>query len=201
MVSSNGRLCLTFALIVGCLLAACVTRDVGLKYTAPTTAAAASANAPAVTAGSFIDQRGEPATWLGAIRGGFGNPIKTLDADTSVSALVQTAFADGLRARGFRTTAGTRAYQVAGIIKKLDCSQMARREAHAIVEVSVYESASGKQLFTRTYTADNLEGSLLALNTGVFASVDTLRALAEKTLAQVVDQALDDTALRSVLQP
>ena len=87
------------------------------------------------------------------------------------------------------------------MIKKLDCSQYARREAHAEIEVSVYDTPGGKALFTRTYTADNLDGSLLALNTGVFASVDTLRALAEKTLDQVVDKALDDSALRNVVEP
>ena len=201
MHSANRNFCLLTALICAGALAGCVTRDVGLKYTAPTTAASASAAAPVVTAGSFIDQRGEPATWLGAIRGGFGNPLKTLDAIPSVSSLVQTAFTDGLRARGFKATGGARAYQIAGVIKKLDCSQMVRREAHAIVEVSVYDTSGGKELFTRTYTADNQEGSLLALNVGVFASVDRLRALAEKTLSQIVDQALDDSALRNVMQP
>ena len=182
-------------------LTGCVTRDVGLKYTTTTAAAAASPTAPAVSAGSFIDQRGEPPTWLGAIRGGYGNPVKTLDATPSVSSVVQTAFADGLQARGFKTSGSAKAYQVAGVIKKLDCSQYVRREAHAEIEVSVYASSGGKALFTRTYTTDNLEGSLLAVNTGVFASVDTLRALAEKTLDQVVDKALDDSALRNVMQP
>ena len=67
--------------------------------------------------------------------------------------------------------------------------------------MSVYDTSGGKALFTRTYTADNLEGSLLAVNTGVFASVDTLRTLAEKTLDQLVDKALDDAALRNVMQP
>jgi hypothetical protein len=61
--------------------------------------------------------------------------------------------------------------------------------------------SGGKALFTRTYTADDLEGSFLALNTGVFASVDTLRARAERTLDQLVDKALDDSALRNVMQP
>lgn len=182
-------------------LTGCVTRDVGLKYAAPTSATSAGVTAPAVSVGSFVDQRGESPTWLGAIRGGYGNPVKTLDATPSVSSVVQTAFADGLHARGFKASSDGKAYQVAGVIKKLDCSQYVRREAHAEIEVSVYDGSGGKALFTRTYTADNLEGSLMALNTGYFASVDTLRALAEKTLDQLVDEALDDSALRNALHP
>jgi len=151
--------------------------------------------------GSFIDQRGESPTWLGSIRGGYGIPLKTLDATPSVSSLVQTAFAEGLHARGFKASGGVRTYQIAGVIKTLDCNQYVRREAQVEIEVSVYDTASGKALFTRIYTAYNLEGSLLALNTGYFASVETLRALAEKTLDQVVDKALDDSALRNVMQP
>jgi uncharacterized lipoprotein YajG len=180
---------------------ACSTHAVGLKYAAPPTAAAASATAPAVSVGSFIDQRGEPPTWMGAIRGAFGEPVKKLDATPSVSALVKTAFADGLQARGFKVSGGAKAYQVAGVIKRLDSSQFVRREAHAEIEVSVYDTSGGKALFTRTYTADNQEGSLTAWDTNYFGSVEKLRALAEKTLNQVVDKALDDSALRSVLQP
>jgi uncharacterized lipoprotein YajG len=195
------KFCLLTILVSLGPLTGCVTRDVGLKYATNATATPASVTAPAVSAGSFVDQRGEEPTWLGAIRGGYGNPIKTLDATPSVSSVVQTAFSDGLQARGFKTSGNAKAYQVNGVIKKFDCSQYVRREAHAEIEVSVYDTAGGKALFTRTYTADNLEGSLLAVNTGVFASVDTLRALAEKTLDQVVDKALDDSALRSAMQP
>jgi len=41
----------------------------------------------------------------------------------------------------------------------------------------------------------------MALNVGVFGSVDTLPALAEKALSEVVDKALDDTALRNPMRP
>ena len=65
--------------------------------------------------------------------------------------------------------------------------------------VAVFEASTGKQIFTQTYTADELEGSLLALNVGAFGSVESLRALAEKALNEVVDRALDDTALRNAM--
>jgi hypothetical protein len=43
-----------------------------------------------VGVGSMADQRGETATWFGAIRGGYGNPLKKLEATPSVSVVVQT---------------------------------------------------------------------------------------------------------------
>ena len=148
-------------------VAGCVTDTVSLGYK-PSAAIAAANSGVVISVGTFVDQRGETPTWIGAVRGGYGNPVKTLQTDKPVATLVQTAFADGLRARGLLAT-------------------------------SVFDP-SGRQVFTQTYTADELEGSLLALNTGVFGSVDTLRALAEKALSEVVDKALDDTALRNSMR-
>ena len=88
-----------FAIVVT-TLSACGTTNVGLKYSAPPTVAQASTRAQPLLVGNFIDKRGEPATWLGAIRGGFGNPLKNLESDKPVADLVKAAFADGLRARG-----------------------------------------------------------------------------------------------------
>jgi curli biogenesis system outer membrane secretion channel CsgG len=79
--------------------------------------------------------------------------------------------------------------------------EVTARVAHAVIDVSVIEVSTNRQLFAQTYTSDELDGSLLALNVGVFGSVDTWRAVADKALTEVVDKALDDTALRSSLQP
>ena len=126
------------------------------------------------------------------IRGGYGNPLKTLEATQSISVLMQTAFSDGLRARGLQSS--NAGYQISGVIKKFDCSQLVN-EAHAEVEVSIFELSTGNRVFNQTYTADELDGSLLTA-AGIFGSVESLRALAEKALTEVVDKALEDTALR-----
>lgn len=195
---STRRIIQVFALVMQLpIVAGCVTDTVSLAYK-PAGQAARVSSGTAVSVGSFVDQRGETSTWIGAVRGGFGNPLKKLETDKPVSTLVQTAFTEGLRARGLLGT-GAGAYQISGVIKKLDCSQYERREAHAIIDVSVFDP-SGKQLFTQTYTADELEGSVVALNVGVFGSVDRLRAVAEKALTEVVDKALDDTALRNAMR-
>jgi len=195
---STSRVIKTLALVLLLGMAAgCVTDTVSMGYKSGGQITPDNSGA-AASVGTFLDQRGETPTWIGAVRGGYGNPLKTLETDKPVSTLVQNAFSDGLKERGLLAT-GPGAYQISGVIKKLDCSQYVRREAHAIIDVSVFDP-SGKQVFTQSYTADELQGSLMALNVGVFGNVDTLRLLAEKTLDEVVDKALDDTALRNAIR-
>jgi uncharacterized lipoprotein YajG len=179
-------------------LAGCGTTNVNLKYSPSTPFMKVPPTATPVNVGSFLDQRGEPPTWLGAIRGGFGNPLKVLESDRPVAELVKDAFTEGLRARGVPTDADA-PYQVTGVIRKLDCSQYVRREAHIQIELTVVEKST-QQRFTRLYKSDNVDGSLISLSTGVFASVDDLRAVLEKTLRDVVDQALEDSELRTALR-
>jgi uncharacterized lipoprotein YajG len=190
--------CILSVLLVA-TLSACGTTSVGLKYAAPPSVAQASARAQPLMVDNFADKRGEPATWLGAIRGGFGNPLKNLESDRPVSELVQAAFADGLRARGVTPNQPTSQFQITGIIKKLDCNQIVRREANVEIEVAVIDKA-GKQRFIKTYSASNLDGSVVNMSSGVFGSVEDLRATLEKTLRETIDKALDDSAMRAALQ-
>lgn len=182
-----------------CLLAACSTTSVGMKYS-PTSAPTKPAfTASSVSVGSFIDQRDSPSNWLGAIRGGYGNPLKNIITDQPVSTLVQNAFADGLRLRGASLDSPS-GFQISGIIRKLDCNQIVRQEATAEFQISIIEQSSGKLRFSQIYSAYNMQGSVLSVKTGIFASVEDLRALAEKTLSDVIDKALDDAPLRAALQ-
>jgi uncharacterized lipoprotein YajG len=180
------------------LMSGCSTNSVKLNYKPPATVAAAKQPKP-VTVGAFADQRGETPTWFGAIRGGYGNPLKKLEADPSVAENVKSAFSAGLKARGIDSSGGA-TLQIAGTIRKFDCSQYVRREAHAEIEVHVIDLSTGRQLFSQIYTADELQGSLMTLKAGVFASVEDLRIVAEQALSEVVDRALDDPALRGALE-
>lgn len=186
------------AVLAAALLAGCGTTSVGLKYAAPGQLTRAAAVVP-LGVGAFADQRGEPATWLGAIRGGFGNPLKNLESDRPVAELVATAFADGLRARGFGVDAQPGRPQLTGVVRKLDCNQVVRREANVEVELTV-RGADGAVRLTKAYSASRLDGSLVTVSAGVFASVDDLRATLELALRETVDKALDDPALRDALQ-
>jgi hypothetical protein len=179
------------------MTACTTTTSVGLKYSAPATVTKANTPPAPIAVGTFVDQRGEPATWIGAIRGGYGNPLKHLETNQPVSVLVQMAFADGLRARGVNPETAA-PMQIAGVVRKLDCNQLMRSEANVEIEVSIIDTVSGQQRFSRTYKTTNSGGMSLA--SGIFGSIEDLRALTEKTLREAVDSALDDTALRAALR-
>ena len=153
-----------------------------------------------VTVGSFVDSRGESdPTWAGAIRGGFGNSLKVLALDKPGSDVIKAAFEDGLKARGASPTLTGGQPQLTGVIRKFECDQYVRREATIELELTVLDS-SGHTKFTRNYRSNNIDGSILTLSTGVFASIDDLRVVMERTLRETVDKALDDSALRAALQ-
>ena len=186
-------------LVVGLaiLLSGCGTTQVALTYAAPSGARPTLTSA-GLSVGTFVDQRGEPANWLGSIRGGFGNPLKTLESSVPVSRLVETAVADALRARGQTIPAVNPSLQIAGTVRKLFCNQVVQREAVVEIELSVHDLTSRAQVFSRSYSATNYESAGLAA--GAFGSVDDLRVLTERTLREVIDKALDDTSLQLALR-
>ena len=47
-------------------------------------------------------------------------------------------------------------------------------------------------VYSQPYRRENTEGSLLSVDTGIFGSVEVLRALQQKTLQEAVDATLDD---------
>ncbi len=184
------------ALLAGAL-SACGTPSGGLAYSPPAQVARAAASAQPVAVTAFADARDEKSNWLGVIRGGFGNHLKTLESNRPPVELVQAAFVDGLRARGVKT--GDGGLQLGGTVRKLYCDQVIRREANVIVDLAV-RGADGRETFSRSYAVDLVEGSVLAADTGIFASTENLRLLLERALREVVDKALHDPELRAALR-
>jgi uncharacterized lipoprotein YajG len=180
------------------LFGGCSTTGVALKYAPPQNVTVVASGSESVSVGTFEDKRGEPATYLGAIRGGFGNPLKTLESNEPVASVVANAFAEGLRARGIQSTGAK--YQIGGTIKVLECIQMVRRDASVEIDVKVIATDTKKEIFAKTVKTNTLDGSILNLATGVFASVEDLRAVTEKTLRDAVDRALDDPDFRKALK-
>ena len=87
------------------LLAACGSTPAQLRYTPTVTVAPGDGKAHV---GPVTDQRGEPdPNWLGAVRGGFGNPFKVLHGEQPATDMVRQAFSDGLAARGMLASSGT----------------------------------------------------------------------------------------------
>ena len=188
-------------------LAACSTTPVDVAYR-PGAGASDSVAAsrqqqqqrPVVAVGAFTDQRGEDPNWLGSIRGGFGNPLKTLTTPEPVALVVRRAFADGLAARGLLAGSGGGRYTLTGTVQQFDATQMARREATAKVLVTLMDAATGRTILSEPFEHRVVAGSILTLRTGVFASVDELRDVAAQALNGAVDKALDSPAIRQAVR-
>ena len=120
---------LAIALLVGCS-----TTSVDLRYS-PSAAVRSLEGMQAIEVGTFVDQRGVPANWLGSVRGGFYQPIKNLETSAPVSKIVERAVSTALTARGYTQSSGSAAVVVAGVIKNLYCHQLMQREAGAEIEI------------------------------------------------------------------
>ena len=187
---------------VGC---AAITR-VSLDDAPPITAPITAQSRPLVAVGSFVDGRGKATNWVGVIRGGYGNPLKSLESVEPVRDVVAKAFANGLRARGILADKGGAPYILSGVVRRLDANQYIRQEANAELQIVLTEASSGRELYSQTYRNANVEGSLIArwllptFDTGILGSVEKLRALTAKTLREAVGAALDDPAFHAVIR-
>jgi hypothetical protein len=181
-------------------LSACTTGGLRLPYTPTSAPAKISEATTAVELVNVTDTRKAPPNRLGVIRDGFGIPLKVLESDLTTADLVRESLAAGLRARGVNPESKGAQTRLSATVRRLDANQYVRREAHAELEVRITD-ASGQTRWTRVYVADATDGSIFALDTSVFASVEDLRKLLEKTLTEAVDKALDDPALRAALKP
>lgn len=197
------RLLLPF-LLAG--LTACGTTQATMPYapTGPVQAAAAARPAVAVADRAVNERRAgrDDPTWIGTIRGGYGNPVKHLNADAPVDRVVARAFADGLAARGLLAPGGGGAspYLLTVTIHQFDANQYVRREATADFGAALTERATGREVWRDRHRAYAVDGSLLSLSTGVLASTEDLRRVAQRTMSEAVDALLDKPGFRAALR-
>jgi hypothetical protein len=180
------------------LLSACVSSEVDVGYKRRDITPTASAN-PVVAVGSFQDRRKFESNYLGAIRGGFGNPLKKLTTPVPVSEVVRQSFRDGLAARGLLSQTPDAPYTLSGVVEQYDCNQVGRREAHAKILIYVTETSSGRQIMAELFRRDKVTGSMITFDAGIFASTEDLRVLAAEVLQEVVDEALDGFAFQQIV--
>lgn len=165
---------------------------VSLTYTTP---AEVQRGEPSIVLAPVVDARADhQADVLGSIRGGFGNPLKTLVTERPVADVFGVALRDALTARNLASDAGP--HRMVVRLVRFDCNQLYPREAHAEIVVRI-EDQSGAQLFEATYTAGQARGG--GPSGGIFAPIEPLRAITNLVMQQVIDRALDDPALRAVL--
>jgi hypothetical protein len=185
------RISILAALICGCVLtSACSTTQTSLPYDASQVAKVGAPAKARVEVASVSDNRKHDANWLGAIRGGYGNPLKTLVTSGPVKDEVKSAFIQGLAARGLTGAGST--YTMHLDVEQFDCNQYVRREAHVRIDVSLMNKISGQMAYRRKAVSDLVTGSLFTLDAGMFADVEDLRKVANAALQEAIDQVLND---------
>ncbi|MBB5695192.1 YajG family lipoprotein [Muricoccus pecuniae] len=183
---------LAAAFLLPMLLAACGSSQLAMPYS-PANPPRPVANArPVVAVGAVVDDRRggrEDANWIGTIRGGYGNPIKRLEAPTPVRDVVAQAFRDALGARGLLAASGG-GYELRVTIAEFDATQYMRREATAEFRASLVQQPSGRVVWTSQGRSHVVEGGL-TLATGIFGDVEELRRTALRAMSEAIDGMLD----------
>ncbi len=185
------------------LLAACGTTPVTLPYASTAAVQPAGTARPVVAVERVDNQRStgrEDPTWVGTIRGGYGNPLKALNTTEPLDRVIGQAFRDGLAQRGLGAGAGQGRYALAVVIHQFDANQYVRREATADFSVVVTERATGREVYRDRERVYNVDGSVLALDVGVFASTDNLQRVAVLTMNQAIDRLLDKPGFRAAMR-
>lgn len=186
--------------MLGLGLTACGTTQMSMPYSP--TAQPVSVGRPVVALGTVTDRREdgrEDPNWIGTVRGGFGNPLKRLEAPVPVSEVVRQAFSDALAARGMLATGAPR-YLLSVDIIQFKSDQVGRREATVEFQVTLTPAAGGAAVLQDRELANQITGSVLTLSAGVFGSLDELRAIALSTMSQAIDRILDKPGFAAALR-
>jgi uncharacterized lipoprotein YajG len=188
-------------LVLSLLLAACGTSSYPLTYAPTTTGVVPRAPGPVAAVAEVRNLRStgrEDPRWLGTIRGGYGNPLKAIEADRPIDEAVRAAFEEALAARGWLSRGAPRV-DVLVEITQFDANRYVRLEATAAMTLRLRERASGRILLTESERVRNVTGSILAVDTGIFASTDELHALMQRTMREAMDRLLDRPTVAAAL--
>ncbi|HWX48326.1 MAG TPA: hypothetical protein VNZ61_09750 [Roseomonas sp.] len=193
------------ATLLLCLgLAACGTTQASLPYTPASPPVAQPMARPVVAITQVTDRREdgrEDPNWIGTIRGGFGNPIKRLEAPVPVAEVVRQAFADALQARGLLApNAEWARYGLEVDILTLHADQVVRREATVEFRITLRPVNGSAPVLVEQERANRVGGSAITLSAGVFGSVDDLRLIVQQTMSEAIDRLLDKPNFTAALR-
>jgi hypothetical protein len=177
------------------ILAACSSTPVSLDYQPGLSQGPVGPRR--VAAGRFADLRNDHPYYLGTVKTPIGTPIENIMANVPVAELVRNAFAHGLSARKMLVSHTTAPYMITGEILELRCDQVVRPAAYVKIRVNVVRSGGGQVLFSRVYSGEREMGAYMP---GSGSPIPVLRELMSRALQDVIDRALDDSALRSRLK-
>ncbi len=183
--------------VLGCalLLASCSSTAVSLDY--QPSLGQKIPGPRKLSIGRFSDMRGEGSFYLGTVRTPLGTPLEIINTRIPVEDVARNAFAHGMSSRGMLAGAGA-PYILSGEIIDLQCTQVVRPAAYARVRVNVIRAATQQIVFSRVYRGERESGAYLP---GSGSPVPIMRELSSRALQDVVDRALDDSAMRARLSP
>jgi hypothetical protein len=182
------------------LLAACAVQT-PIAYKTSGAAALPAAATPVIGKVTAVDQRNEAdPTWIGAVRGGYGNPLKVLHAPEPVADIVTSSFRAALADRGLLAAAGPARYDLHVAVARFESDQVVRREAKVELNVEVIERSGGRQVYHDAASVDLVSGNDAVVDVGVFGSTDGLRLLVQEAMSKAIDQILAKPALLAALK-
>ncbi len=170
---------------------ACSTTAVDLPYSplVPPTAS----GVPAIAAVTATDARDEKdPTYIGAVRGGVGNPVDTIVTKTPIADQVKTAFEQALSARHLLGAPGrdTLAIQVT----KLSANQTIVRTANAAFRIELRDGA-GRILYSDSADVSRSSGYVFG------SKVSDLNALGLRAMSEAIDQVLEKPGFLAAVKP
>jgi hypothetical protein len=180
---------------IAVLLAGCgVSRNYDMPYTATRaipTAAVAAGGGVAVQRVTIERVTGSvDPFWIGTIRGGFGNPLHEVNTNEPLDVVVRQAFSQALSRRGL-LAAGEPRMDLLIRVREFDANRFGRSEATASFAIALRDRVSGRTAWEDEARVYNVEGSVLALDSGILASPDGLHALMLRTMNEAIDQLVD----------
>lgn len=180
--------------ILAAVLSSCQTYQVPITYAAPTSVIPGPRQ---VDLGRFIDARDGTGIVLGSIKNEVGVPIKKLTTRKPVAELVHNSVGYGLKVRGMLVDKGKGRYLIGGTITEFYAHQLASQESGCTIRFQVFRRGKSKPIFSKSYRSQR---NRRTAKVSYFGNVDELADVSSAALQDVIDQALDDPALRRVLR-
>jgi hypothetical protein len=168
--------------------------NLSLEYNA--NAVAAVRGSPWFDTAVFMDRRGMGPYEVGSRRPDLSAALESLGTRVPVAQVVTHAVGHALKSRGMLAPKGQARFVVSGEILELQCRQMLRPTAAAMLRVTVMEAGSGR-VFGSVVRSSMREAEMQPA--GVGTSPEAMGQLLSAALQHCVDQALDDGELRSRL--
>ena len=135
---------------------------------------------------------------VGAIRGGYGNPLKTLHSAKPINDTVREAFVAALAARGVRVEPGSNDKSISVVVTDFEADSMMRSEAKIRMTVTVADLATGRQLYRDEVGENPVEWT--GAGGGIFGSPQALQGLTERTMNRVIDEVSDNPTFQVALR-